>query len=509
MRPGGSLSMPRYAWLPLVIPLCFVVATWSVSQIEFAWLLRPLAVILIVVVALTLVGRLLLGPLLGTEVVIVIAAGFTAADVRIPGLSIVFASVLVLLVRGSARDLRGIQLRVLGAYRAVAVVLILMTLAGSALNGSLGWAISAVHKDITMTAPADDASASLPDIWLVLLDGYPGDDALAQLGRSQAGDPLREGLVSLGFDVQRHSRTSYPLTRLVLASMFNGKDVPELIGTERGPIGLAVATRELRSVLEDSTALRDLGRSGYERIAISTGWAEVGPRRVDRLVEPPQMTEFEVALLRRSALGTALAAIAPDAHSQQLRDRIATTFSVAEQIAREPHTRPRFVFVHVPAPHSPVVFGPSGEPVNGSPGASIASTREPPMARDDRISRQAGELPYVNQRALDLSRAILASQGRPTAIVVFSDHGSDVDWNPDDPLAGGVNERSSNIVAVRATARPGVIPAGTTTTNLLSRLLNAYSITEMPMQPEGTWFYRTPANIIDLVRVDPASGRVP
>ncbi len=100
------------------------------------------------------------------------------------------------------------------------------------------------------------------------------------------------------------------------------------------PGNLAEQTRLLRSTLEDSVVLRALGDAGYERIAISSGWAEVGPRRVDRLIEPPQITEFEVGLLRGSAVGALVDLVARDFHSQQIRERIDTTLREAAGLAQ-------------------------------------------------------------------------------------------------------------------------------------------------------------------------------
>ena len=177
-------------------------------------------------------------------------------------------------------------------------------------------------------------------------------------------------------------------------------------------------------------------------------------------------------------------------------------------VAQEPHSQPAFVFVHVPAPHPPVVFDAEGGAVNGSAGESVSTDAEPPLPRDERIARQLAETPWI-ATSDDASgrRHPVVCQARPPVIVVMSDHGTDIDWDANHPLDGGIGERSSNVLAVAAPGRSSVLPAGTTPVNVLVRILDAYGLADLPVQPDTTWSYKGPSDILDMVQVDPATAR--
>ena len=77
------------------------------------------------------------------------------------------------------------------------------------------------------------------------------------------------------------------------------------------------------------------------------------------------------------------------------------------------------------------------------------------------------------------------------------------------PLDGGISERSSNVLAVAAPrVIPMCCPPGTTPVNVLVRILDAYGLANLPVQPDTTWSYRGPSDILDMVQVDPATGVV-
>jgi hypothetical protein len=83
---------------------------------------------------------------------------------------------------------------------------------------------------------------------------------------------------------------------------------------------------------------------------------------------------------------------------------------------------PKFVFIHILAPHPPFVFGPDGEFV----------VRNTPFALNfdveyavwtDFVHGYTSELHYLNQRVLQGVASILKSSVRPVVIVIQGDHG--------------------------------------------------------------------------------------
>ena len=167
-----------------------------------------------------------------------------------------------------------------------------------------------------------------------------------------------------GFELAPDARSNYVTTRLTLPAVFASAhllDIPSLRqpGTRQGDAHV------LREATESGVVLSTLGAAGYERIAVASGYGEIGPRRVDRLIVPPQIGEFEASLLRSTMVGRIVDFLAPNAAASEKHERVEATFQEAALLAREPHDRPRFVFVHVPGPHGPWVVDASRELLAG------------------------------------------------------------------------------------------------------------------------------------------------
>lgn len=101
--------------------------------------------------------------------------------------------------------------------------------------------------------------AAHPDVYLILLDGYPRPDKLlAEFGIDNGA--FIGGLEERGFAVAHASRSNYMETRLTLQSMFGGGHVP----TTGIPIGIA----ESRAAINDAPALQPFVAAGYETVSI-------------------------------------------------------------------------------------------------------------------------------------------------------------------------------------------------------------------------------------------------
>jgi hypothetical protein len=433
-----------------------------------------------------------------------VGIGLVVDDVRVTGLLVLAAGLVIVWARVAPPERRRVLSTVVRAARIFGVAIFAVVMVNAVANGSIPAAVQNTVKQVTLPPPAASSSAGAPDIWVILLDGYPGDDAAAGLDPAWDRAAFADDLASRGFDVHRNSRSNYLLTRLVLPALFSGRPTTDLVPPGSGD--LATQSRLLRAALNDGAVLNALGTAGYERITISPGWTDVSPIRADRHVDLPFLSDFEVQLLRGSAVGSAVAALDPNVYSEQTRSRIAETFRTAGDLAREPHSGPRFVFVHIPAPHPPVVFDEAGGAVNGSSGASLSEDVEPPLPRDERIHRQLAETSRIAQSATDLVDTIQSASAEPPVIVVFSDHGTDIDWDPNHPLDGGIGERSSNVLAVDTPGHSDVLPVGTTPVNFLVRILDAYGLANLPVQADKTWSYKSPSDILDMVEVDPATG---
>ena len=170
-------------------------------------------------------------------------------------------------------------------------------------------------------------------------------------------------------------------------------------------------------------------------------------------------------------------------------------------IAAEPHATPRFIFVHVPAPHPPWVFNADGSPrtptqvtFGGEPGLSYQEARDAGFAQATYIAR-------LTEEAVD---GIVAASGRPPVIVVMSDHGPGDGFDAEHPLTSDLEIRASNFMAALVPGHPGLMDSRPTPVNLFPTLLGAYLGKDSPRQPDSIWAYRD--SYIDSVEVPPIAG---
>ena len=183
------------------------------------------------------------------------------------------------------------------------------------------------------------------------------------------------------------------------------------------------------------------------------------------------LDELDVAMLNYTRLGAVLGTVAPDFLADQARSRVEWTFTTAEQLAASHADRPRFVFVHVPAPHPPWVFGADGSPrdpdfvsVVGEPGRSTAEELE---AGFDQAS-------YIATRTVRSVDAVRTAAGPAPVIVVFSDHGPIGAFKTSDPLGSAVETRASDFLAASTPGHPGLMDEVHSPINLFPALFEAY-----------------------------------
>ena len=115
------------------------------------------------------------------------------------------------------------------------------------------------------------APAGVPDMFVYLVDGYPGATASAQAPWFDA-TAFPAALSERGFTVHDDSRTNYLLTRLVIPTMLEGRHVVDIAGLAppSGP-DQAVDARRLRSVTEHAAGLAAIPGGGLRRGLGETG----------------------------------------------------------------------------------------------------------------------------------------------------------------------------------------------------------------------------------------------
>jgi hypothetical protein len=450
----------------------FLLVNWGVSPYSAG---RPLLIALAVGLALPWLFGLLVGDrhragLLAALVVLLLLAG------QSPIAAALIAGVFLILLaeswtgRGRSRRIRWpVITRAMSAVSAILLVAIGIL---AVQNGG----IVRIPRDLVAEAPvgrfgspAMATTQPLPSVYLILLDGYPrADKLMTEFGIDNGS--FVQALRERDFTVAERSRSNYVVTALTLASMFSG-GVPS-----GGDVDSAEFRIAATSYINEGAILQRFRDRGYDIVAFSSGFEGVALRRADRFVDTGQLNEFEWELLQLSGLLPVLDIVHPTLLADQHRARIVAMLDVARDVAAHPAPRPRLAFIHVPSPHSPQVFGPSGEAIEirGLQVPFDDSEEQWLLGLEEYARRLAGQITFLNSQVLELVDAV--GREEPGAVVVvFSDHGSGVREVATTAAATDPDLRTANLLAVRSPGQPGLIDDRSTLINVLPRILRAYT----------------------------------
>ena len=478
----------------------FVILTWADGGIHPALIVRPL----VVAAAASLGITLLLAAILNDRhragfLVLVMILALLATDVRL--VFVLLAAGLVLLVEGvlrRGRPIPGIHIatRVMSGVALVAALAVMLKLVDTG-------AATAAVGDLTNggMAPLGQAEPASPDIYLFLLDAYPGDRAAAR-STSFDADAFPADLEARGFGVVRDAHSNYLLTPLTLSSMLwmrHLEDIPGL-GPPYGPT--REDWRRVRAVLSHAPVFETLRAAGYETIVLDAGYAHAELRAVDRFIEAPEPAELEQALRRNTRLDELVEAISPGTLAGTFRARIVGSFDRVRAVALEPHSRPRFVFVHVPGPHPPWVFEADGRPRNP---ALVSLKGESELSEEAGLEAGFAQATHVGHLAIDAIDDIRKASAIDPVVVVMSDHGPMGDFSTLTPLTSDIGLRASSFMAALTPGHPDVLADRPTPVNLFGALFAAYLDRPAQPVPDSIWAWEN-GSYIDTVEVPPIPG---
>jgi hypothetical protein len=505
---------PRWILHPALIAAAFVLEVALANKIEPAGFARALAIAILAGIGFTLVGWAIardrwIGGLIATALILVnisIIPFFFAwqalRDTLGPTASLVafglvlFAAVATpaiqrIRVRRGAARIRGPATSGLNRFAAVLVIVIVAFHAGPDLPATVARALNPIQRG--SVAP----SSELPDIYILLLDGYPRADVLKRkfgIDNSAFLDELR----SLGFDVGTRNHSNYVFTQLTLPSLFQMRhleDVPELaplIGTPGGHVNA------LRNALIDSPVLATLRDAGYRIVVTQPGYEHVAMRgAADQVLERGEMNDLERDVLKRTWLLDPLGAVVPTVFTGPPRDRTVHAFDDLTQLASGAGAQPTFTWVHVPAPHLPLVMDADGNSLPLDPRRFDASEIQGfGMTNEEFAAAYQGEITYLNARVLGAVRALTQVPGRPgPVIVIMSDHGYTYDLQD-------VQARFGNLFAAYTPQEDGLLADAPTPVNLMPILLNRLLGTDFSQSRDRYFLSPSVPQLLELTEVD-------
>ena len=512
-RPEGEESplTRRLPWHPIGFAAVVVVSLWVGTAVSPYSALRSLAVAIVGAGVIWLVAGLAtrsfgIGAFVASGVIGLLwskqlAVGMAETVDRIGILAalwgglIVLAGLLVVRIirrRWHRFDRDGLTL----LLNRAALLLLVATLLVGLANGHLAALGDDLDQGVAFgqwPAGEEDSTAERPDMYVILLDGYPRADVL-EYAFGWDNTAFVESLAARGFTVAQESRSDYLWTHTSLPSALNLAYVEQIPAMQRAIEGSAPRQPTLRTTVADSVAFQVAREHGYVTASVGGGFEELAPRRADVYLDGGQLNEFELSLLESTFASNLLNLVAPDFASGQHRARIEANLEFLPRIADRGDRDPTLVFAHVPAPHQPAVVGASGEPVAVPISANFFA--DSPTERgedpDEFADRYRGQLAYLNDRVLDTIDAIVERSSVPPVIVLFADHGSasQVDWTQteiEDADPARLLERTGTLFAALTPGRDGIFPDDITPVDLFRLLYDAYLGTDYgrAVPPEG------------------------
>ena len=497
---AGSRASRRFPplgdlpWHAVLVPGAAVLNAWVNARIYPAAMGRALFVAVLLGLLMTglfalITRRLIAGGLLATAVLVVLLSWTTAQVALIAGsilagwqtailaalLLALFGAATWIAVRASRRD-PGLR-RLNGAVNVLAVALAgTIVVHGMVVVTTQGMPGAAAQA----AAPAGEAPLNVPDIYLVLLDGYPRADTLSSLFDYDNSAFIR-ALRLRGFTVAEHSRSSYSNTLGTLASMFsNSYPSDEALSTSDNAATLS-------GLISNGVVFRTLRQAGYRIETVPPPFVETRINTADKIKDAGGISEFEYQVLATTWLLDLIGVLSPTAIPAWQRDTITGAFQEGRELVDEPSAAPRFTFIHVPAPHDPIVLGQDGSlNVPANPRAAYNQTPDVLGMTPAELQRAyVDEIKYINEHSLALADQLLASPGsRPKVIVFFSDHGFR-DWTipiPEVPESD-LQPRFGTLFAASTPSRSGLFSDNIADVDVLPLLLNAYLGTDLPRLP--------------------------
>ncbi len=265
------------------------------------------------------------------------------------------------------------------------------------------------------------ASAEKPDIYYIILDGYTREDVLREyydFDNSAFLDELR----SLGFVIPDCAKSNYGWTPLSLSSALQMEYLSSLdTRTQVGNEHLDYMLYE--DYIQHSPVRRNLEELGYHTLAFDTGYPYTTLSDATTFLVPTQravlnITEFEVLYLRTTALrvlsegGSAfLEPLLRQVQTPEEGMYTRVNFMLDTLDNLDDIAAPRFVFAHIPAPHTPFVFTAEGD-------FKVLSADE---------GGYTSAITYLNWRVLQIVRRIIETSTVPPIIIIQGDHGWTMD----------------------------------------------------------------------------------
>ena len=403
---------------------------------------------------------------------VMLFSSYGHAAPTLPGVPILwpaaFAIVTALLIK-TRRDLSVVT----GYANIVALVLVVMVAAqisfqevGKVRQARLADQATVVNLEGKQT---QIPKGRLPDIYLIVLDAYARQDVLAEVYEYD-NRPFLDELKGLGFFVAKDSSSNYRKTDLTLSSSLNLDYLDDLVldpDSESGPAPW---------LLRHNKVFDFLRKLGYTIAAFSSGYTLTEIDTADLYIKPDFFINgFQNALINTTPLPSLLRQFETSDQFDLHRKRILNTLDKLPEVAKG-HS-PCFVFAHLTVPHPPFVFGENGQARTTQNEYTLLDgdwlIDRGQVSRAMYLRSYIDQIKFINKRALEVVKTILAESEVPPIIVLMGDHGprSMLIW--EEPENTYMKECMTNLCAVHLPGDTNALYDRITPVNLFRMILKS------------------------------------
>ena len=293
-------------------------------------------------------------------------------------------------------------------------------------------------------------SDSLPDVYYIILDGYPRNDVLKKHLNFDNSEFINF-LKQREFYVAENSYSNYSLSSTSIPATMNmnyinfltdelGEDsrsYDPLLGKDFG-------------LYADNQVIKNFKSMGYKVAKIGSVPMYIHEIPLADLSLCYKSIHLMDNRLFDTVARTSMIGYFIERWSEDLqRQIILCAFEELPKISSY-YEEPVFVWSHIISPHFPSIFGANGEPV--TPGESLLVMNNPHVFEGTdsswNIKQQfLQQLQFANKKSMELVDKILENE-KQSIIIIQSDHGSAFDVDLDDPTDDDVHQRLSNINAI-------------------------------------------------------------
>lgn len=253
-----------------------------------------------------------------------------------------------------------------------------------------------------------DVNSASPDVYYIILDAYTRTDVMKDRFGYDNSSFIRS-LENMGFYVAKCSQTNYGTTSLSLSSTLN-MDYLQNISNAYQP-----KDNDLLYAFEalDSNAVRNtLTNAGYETVVFASGFNWIEWRNAEHFLSAEEggITEFEVSILFSTyarILDDFGIVNLDDNYAEHYRQRTRFVLDSFDELLDLPS--PKFVFIHIIAPHEPYGLDKNGNNILPD--------------RIDPVSGYGNQAEFISRAILPRLKMLISESANPPVIILQGDHG--------------------------------------------------------------------------------------